>query len=326
MDDGSTDGSGVILDEYAAKDMRFQVIHQQNAGVSAARNAALDRAKGEWLSFLDGDDVLFPNALSRYAKTVASSPMVDAFFLPDTVRYENGMMQECQGSGTVVVLNSQPQVGTDLWAMKGINGRPMLRILRMSKFRTSYFPVGVNMMEDKLNLIDVLAVPACWAIADIRAYGYRNREGSAMHCTSDARCEEVVGTFYRMVTESRRKLNCGKVEVRRFWDECAGELCWYLERALQSSDVFLSGRVAHKYFLIESASRMNVADPLLRLKCFILCRTGGRMLSPCLDVLRRIWLRVKRLTPAARSSDMRGRFLRMLADSSGGRSNEGGEE
>ena len=56
VDDGSTDGSGEILDEYAAKDGRFKVIHQKNAGVSAARNFGIDAAVGEYVTFLDGDD------------------------------------------------------------------------------------------------------------------------------------------------------------------------------------------------------------------------------------------------------------------------------
>ena len=58
IDDGSPDNSGAICDEYAAKDERFKVIHQKNAGVSAARNAGLEVAKGEWIGFVDPDDYI----------------------------------------------------------------------------------------------------------------------------------------------------------------------------------------------------------------------------------------------------------------------------
>ena len=63
VDDGSTDGSGEILDEYAARDGRFRVIHQANAGVSVARNVALDAVQGEWLTLADADDVLIADML-----------------------------------------------------------------------------------------------------------------------------------------------------------------------------------------------------------------------------------------------------------------------
>ena len=56
VDDGSTDGSGAVCDEYAARDPRFTVIHKENGGVSSARNAGLDAAKGEYIQFLDSDD------------------------------------------------------------------------------------------------------------------------------------------------------------------------------------------------------------------------------------------------------------------------------
>ena len=58
IDDGSPDNSGAICDEYAVKDRRFKVIHQKNAGVSAARNAGLNVAVGEWICFADSDDWL----------------------------------------------------------------------------------------------------------------------------------------------------------------------------------------------------------------------------------------------------------------------------
>lgn len=56
IDDGSADASGAICDQYAAQDSRIIVIHQENKGVSSARNAGLDRCSGEYVSFIDPDD------------------------------------------------------------------------------------------------------------------------------------------------------------------------------------------------------------------------------------------------------------------------------
>ena len=60
IDDGSPDRCGEICDEYAAKDGRIIVIHQENRGVSAARNAGLDIARGEYIGFVDSDDWIEP--------------------------------------------------------------------------------------------------------------------------------------------------------------------------------------------------------------------------------------------------------------------------
>ena len=62
IDDGSTDETGSICDAYAASDPRVQVIHQENGGVSRARNAGLDAAEGELIAFVDADDHLLPEA------------------------------------------------------------------------------------------------------------------------------------------------------------------------------------------------------------------------------------------------------------------------
>ena len=87
VDDGSTDGSGEMLDEFARTDARFQVIHQPNAGAGVARNTGLDRATGEYLFFFDPDDACSPDMLAglyaRAKKTnadvvVAGKTFVDA--------------------------------------------------------------------------------------------------------------------------------------------------------------------------------------------------------------------------------------------------------
>lgn len=71
VDDGSVDGSAEILDELAREDARVVVVHQKNSGVSVARNKALDLARGEYISFLDSDDLLVPdfvaNAMSAFS-------------------------------------------------------------------------------------------------------------------------------------------------------------------------------------------------------------------------------------------------------------------
>lgn len=58
IDDGSTDNSGKICDEYATKDKRIKVVHKQNGGVSSARNKGLEFATGQYISFIDGDDFI----------------------------------------------------------------------------------------------------------------------------------------------------------------------------------------------------------------------------------------------------------------------------
>lgn len=66
IDDGSKDKSGEICDEYAAKDSRIRVFHKQNGGVSTARNIGIDKAQGEWIYFVDSDDIVLPSALGTF--------------------------------------------------------------------------------------------------------------------------------------------------------------------------------------------------------------------------------------------------------------------
>ena len=58
VDDGATDNSPTICDEYAAKDSRVVVIHQENGGIAKAQNAGLDAAHGGYIAFADNDDIL----------------------------------------------------------------------------------------------------------------------------------------------------------------------------------------------------------------------------------------------------------------------------
>lgn len=83
VDDGSPDSSGEICDNYAANDSRIRVIHQQNSGVSAARNHAIDEARGTYLQFLDSDDWITPDAtklLVRSAEDFQADLVIADFY------------------------------------------------------------------------------------------------------------------------------------------------------------------------------------------------------------------------------------------------------
>lgn len=65
VDDGSSDNSAIICDEYSKKDKRIKVIHKENGGLSSARNIGLDLAKGEYIGFVDSDDFISPNMFNE---------------------------------------------------------------------------------------------------------------------------------------------------------------------------------------------------------------------------------------------------------------------
>ena len=68
IDDGSTDGTASIAQSFQRRDSRIRVVSTPNRGVSAARNTALDNARGEWVTFLDSDDMLPPATLEAYMR------------------------------------------------------------------------------------------------------------------------------------------------------------------------------------------------------------------------------------------------------------------
>ena len=65
VDDGATDGCGELCDALAARDDRIRVIHQENQGLSAARNTGIDAARGRYYAFVDSDDILRPDYLKK---------------------------------------------------------------------------------------------------------------------------------------------------------------------------------------------------------------------------------------------------------------------
>ena len=93
VDDGSTDGSVVILEEYRTKDSRITVISQANGGLSSARNSGMHKAHGEYISFVDSDDLLELNALETAYK-IAKDNNLDIIQFERKIYYESEQLAQ----------------------------------------------------------------------------------------------------------------------------------------------------------------------------------------------------------------------------------------
>ena len=92
VNDGSKDSSLQILEEYAKKDPRIEIVSQPNGGLSAARNAGMKVAKGEFITFVDGDDELKKNAIERVVAHIDDE--IDAvWFEPEIIYQANAEMR-----------------------------------------------------------------------------------------------------------------------------------------------------------------------------------------------------------------------------------------
>ena len=89
VDDGATDDSGVICDDYARKDPRIRVVHKENGGLSSARNAGIQIARGEYLTFIDSDDYVDRDYTEFLYELVCQYSAKMAIF-SHTVFYDNG--------------------------------------------------------------------------------------------------------------------------------------------------------------------------------------------------------------------------------------------
>ena len=90
LNDGSSDNTLEVINNYARQDSRIRVIDQPNSGVSVSRNHLMDEARGEWVLFLDHDDHFLPGALTDLQQLILSSPDAECFIFPCCLKDENG--------------------------------------------------------------------------------------------------------------------------------------------------------------------------------------------------------------------------------------------
>lgn len=277
VDDGSTDGSGAILDEYATRDARFRVIHQKNAGVSVARNKGMSLARGEWLWFVDGDDVLVRDALSRCDKIVRDGNC-DAYLFKHILRFKDGTAVPLCANGTFDIVQIAHELNERrslLCACWRLDGYPFIRLLRREKFAGILFPPGIVIMEDSWNLVRMLSVSACWGVVDGAVYCYRERSNSVSMALSNRLLEQEPMVCMGIMNDVKKLLHM----TRRERQIVAGRQFGFLSYCMCTAGNVLAPAMLRKtclsYFIYLILYNPKKIFSLTSVRCLLWILTGG---------------------------------------------------
>lgn len=175
VDDGSSDDSGRICDDFSETDSRVRTFHQPNAGASIARNVGLNHASGEWISFVDADDWVAPNYIRSF-KDIKNK--ADITFFPIYETYPNGEQKiRCLPKKSAV---SRDDIEQCLFHLKygnvgDIFGWTVAKFIRSSIIRYNHirFVPELVFREDEIFTMDVCRYVKSVQVLETPLYNYR---------------------------------------------------------------------------------------------------------------------------------------------------------
>lgn len=186
IDDGSPDSSGDICEEYAGRDSRIRVIHQENGGLSKARNTGLSNAHGEYITFIDSDDFVDPRYVETLLKMTtendASISCIDFKYFRD-----NDITTPDRRTHYIHISDNSEYLEGILYQAIG-NTAAWGRLYKNSVFETERFTEGI--LYEDLDLIYRLLLSKGKVVwSDAKLYYYRKNPQSILHSFSIKRSD-----------------------------------------------------------------------------------------------------------------------------------------
>ncbi len=179
VDDGSTDSSGDICDEYAQRCGNIKVIHQANGGLSAARNSGLDVMNGEYVTFVDSDDLIHRECIFTMHKYIVEEQS-DVASISFVTIYEEDFEPATASEGPIKVFHSgRDAVESMLYQQGFINNSAWGKLYKSTLFATQRFPEGM-LYEDLATIPYVCLNASCIVASAFSMYCYRSREDSIL--------------------------------------------------------------------------------------------------------------------------------------------------
>ena len=180
VDDGSTDRSPEILREAAEKDGRVRVIRQANGGVSRARNAGIEAARGDYLAFVDGDDTVNPDF---FREAVREAETGGYGIVQGNTRYLEGGKVQKRLPGSRRMESGDPEEIAEWFFGRSetLMFSSCAKVFRREAVGANRFPEGIRVAEDQEFVFGVLQGKPKVLILDMDAYDYMMRGSSVTH-------------------------------------------------------------------------------------------------------------------------------------------------
>lgn len=224
VDDGSTDSCGAICDEYAEKDIRIHVIHQENGGLSAARNTGIDWAfansDSQWLSFVDSDDWVHPQFLGLLldaAQNLGTPISACRYYYVETDANDR------------IIHTLSPKIERTTPENVYTHGEDRIyayawdKLYRKTLWQNVRFPVGRN-WEDTATTFKVLFAVSSVSFVDAELYFYFMNPEGIVHRSWTPKKLDHLWAIKEALNDYRIQKN--PLIIKLLWQHYLSTLCW----------------------------------------------------------------------------------------------------
>lgn len=257
VDDGSTDNSGAMCDDLAMKDNRIVVIHKENGGLSSARNAGLEMAKGEYISFIDSDDYI---SVDMYEKMLLRGREEDA----DIIQCGVYRVNEYGNLSTTFRIGDWSSRGEKILEKFYVDQMiPVMvcnKLFRQSLIRNIRFVEGRN-NEDNMFMADVLPnVKSMVSVSD-QMYYYLIRTNSITGCRfTEKKFDSIYA--YKYVLKKTEEISDKYIPYVQYWRCMNSFYLWY---DIKKSNIPMNKDKQQKYYNIVQTEFKNSYSYVIKL-------------------------------------------------------------
>lgn len=209
IDDGSKDGTWEIMQEYAAKDSRIEVYHQDNKGVATTRNNLLDKVKGDFVLFVDSDDWV---ELTMVESLLGIQKQSDAdIVVCDMVKNDN----TSDLSDKSYISYNKEQIVKAFLEHKWLNGSLCNKLVKTSLLHNERFRCGISYGEDALFCWHLLQHVMSVVVCKLQLYHYRMNDASLSHQVWTPEKKGSGTVVWHTITSETQKLYPQYVDIVR---------------------------------------------------------------------------------------------------------------